>query len=120
MNVNSVLEVQNQQGYSVIRFFGYVDAATVEQVKPVITAKIPPDCAHLIIDLEKVEFLDSHGVGLFVSQLKKVHNNHGKMVFSGATGQPASVLNIVGFNHALVSYCDDMPHAVALMKAAEG
>ena len=93
MNINSILEVQNHPGFSLIRFFGFVDAGTVEHIKPVINAKLPADCSRIIIDLGKVEFLDSHGVGFFVSLLKKVHGKKGRLIFAGASNQPASVLN---------------------------
>lgn len=108
-NVASNIEIQNHPAFSVVRFFGFVDAGTVENLAPVITEKVPADCTNIIIDLDKVEFLDSHGVGFFVSLLKKVSlKNDGKLFFVGATAQPASVLNMVGFNGQRITYCDNM------------
>ncbi len=108
-------DVQNQTGYSVIRFFGFIDAGSVEHAKPAINAKIPAECVNLVIDLENVEFLDSHGVGFFVSLLKKMHARKGRLVFVGATAQPASVLNMVGFSSSLITYCDSMDQASAFL-----
>jgi anti-anti-sigma factor len=116
MNINSILEVRNHPGFSVIRLLGFVDAGTVEHIKPVIKAKLPAECALIIIDLEKVEFLDSHGIGFLVSLLKRVHSKKGRLIFAGAQNQPASVLNMVGFNSKLVTYCDNMQHAEALLE----
>ncbi|MCK5556463.1 MAG: STAS domain-containing protein [Alphaproteobacteria bacterium] len=116
MTNDSLLEVQNQSQFSIIRFFGFVDADLVKQAKSVIDAKIPADCPNIIIDLEKVEFLDSHGIGLFASLLKKVHHNNGQLIFAGATAQPASVLDIVGFNGSLVTYCEDLQQACSLLE----
>jgi anti-sigma B factor antagonist len=115
-NINSIGEVQNRSGFSIIQFFGFVDAGTVEQIKPVINARLSADCSHLIINLDKVEFLDSHGVGLFVSLLKRIHSKKGLMIFAGARDQPASVLNMVGFNSKLVTYCDSQQQAEDLLK----
>ncbi|MFH1159154.1 MAG: STAS domain-containing protein [Pseudomonadota bacterium] len=119
MTTDSTLEIQNRPRFSVIRFFGFVDAGTVERARSVIDAEIPAGCPNIIIDLEKVEFLDSHGVGLFASLLKKVHGNNGLLVFAGASAQPASVLNIVGFNGSLVTYCEDLQHACALLEGGK-
>jgi len=111
MNINSILEIENNPKFSIIRIFGFVDAATVDKIKPVVNAKLPPDCTQIIIDLEKVGFLDSHGIGFFVSLLKKVHAAKGRLIFVCARNQPASVLEMVGFNSSLVTYCDTLEQA---------
>jgi len=116
MTPDSIFEVQNQSQFSIISFFGSVDAATIERAKNIINKKIPDDCPNIVINLENVEFLDSHGVGFFASLLKKVHRNNGKLVFAGAVDQPASVLNIVGFNGSLVTYCENLQQACALLE----
>lgn len=116
MTTDNIFEIQNRSRFSIIRLFNFVDAGTVERVRNVIDAEISADCPNIIIDLEKVEFLDSHGVGFFASLLKKIHRNNGQLIFAGATDQPASVLNIVGFNGSLVTYCKDLQHACALLE----
>ena len=111
MNIANRIDIQNHPEFSVISFFGYVDAATTEQARGIIAAKLPEECCNIIVDLGKVEFLDSHGVGLFVSLLKRVHRNRGRLFFAAAAAQPMAVLNIVGFNGALVTYSDTMQEA---------
>ena len=78
----------------------------------------PGRTAHIIVDLQRVAFLDSHGVGLFVSLLKRCHRNQGRLFVAGATGQPASVLKMVGLNASLVTYCNSGDEA-ALRVARE-
>ncbi|MDD9901103.1 MAG: STAS domain-containing protein [Alphaproteobacteria bacterium] len=107
MPTAQLFEIQNNPQYSLVRFFGYVDADTVEKVKPALQEQIPAGCKQLIIDLEKVEFLDSHGVGMFVSFLKRVHSNNGRLIIATPEGQPASVLQMVGFNGPLVSFFEN-------------
>ena len=110
----NLFEIQNRDHYSLIRFFGFIDASTVEKARPMLHESLPASCPNIIIDLGQVSFLDSHGVGLFVSLLKRVHKQGGKVVFSGAEGQPASVLQMVGLNSALVTYCSNAKEAAAL------
>ena len=112
-----VFEIQNKPGYCMVRLFGFVDAATVQQIRPALQQSVPANCAHLIIDLKKVDFLDSHGIGMFVSLLKKVHVNQGKLIFAGADGQPASVLKMVGFSGPFVAWCDTAEQAAQLRAA---
>lgn len=108
MTTNSVFEIQVQSQFTLVRFFGFVDAATVEQMRPSLQSQIPAQSRNIIIDLKDVSFLDSHGVGLFVSLLKQAHKNGGKVYLAAATGQPASVLRMVGFNGTLVTYCPNV------------
>lgn len=115
MNAPSLFEIQQQPNHTLLRFFGFVDASTVLKIKPVLNQQIPSSCENIIIDLQKVDFLDSHGVGLFVSLLKQVHKNNGRVIFAGAEGQPSSVLTMVGFNGSIVTYCDRVEDAKALL-----
>lgn len=108
-------ELQNRATYSLLSLHGELDAATVEQIRPALQAQLPESCAQIIIDLEKVSFIDSHGVGLFVSLLKRVHRRNGRLVLAGAAGQPAAVLKMVGLNGSLVSYCPDRHAALQLL-----
>lgn len=110
----NVFEVQNTAGWSELRLFGQVDAAIVQEMRPLLQDKIPANCSRLIVDLGKVDFLDSHGVGLFVSLLKKVHGNNGRLFFAGADGQPAAVLKMVGFTRPYVAFCHDAAEARTL------
>lgn len=112
-----IFEIQQRTGYVLLRFFGFIDASIVEQIKPSLIEKIPSTCGNIVIDLQRVDFLDSHGVGLFVSLLKRAHKNGGRICFAAADGQPASVLNMVGFNSHLVTYCKDTNEADALLNS---
>lgn len=114
----NVFEIQNRPDCTIVHLFGQIDAAVVQEVKPLLQEKIPANCVHLVIDLEKVDFLDSHGIGLFVTLLRKVHGNNGSLIFAGAEGQPASVLQMVGFSRPYVSFCNDTAQALDLCKTA--
>lgn len=114
----NIFEIQNSTGYSIIRFFGDVDAGTVEQIRPVLQTGIPEFCPNIMLDLSKVDFLDSHGVGLFVSLLKRAHKNHGHLYIAASDGQPSAVLGMVGFNGTLVRYFGSAEEATAAIESA--
>ncbi|MDE1152328.1 MAG: STAS domain-containing protein [Micavibrio sp.] len=111
MMASHMFEVQTATNYALIRFSGFIDAGAVQQIKPLLQQQLPASTGNIVVDLEKVEFLDSHGVGLFVSLLKRAHQNNGRLVLAVATGQPAAVLQMVGFNGELVSYCASLEEA---------
>lgn len=114
MNIGNIFEIQPAQDYTLIRFYGFIDASSVLQIRPALQRQLSDDATNLIVDMRDVGFLDSHGIGLFVSLLKQAHENKGRLVFAAAKGQPASVLRMVGFNGGLVSYCATLNDAYAL------
>jgi len=116
ININDFMEVTNYPNFSSIKLMGFIDAGIVSNIKPVLTSKLSSNCNNIIINLEGSEFLDSHGIGFFVSLLKNVHSKKGSLIFAGAHGQPASVLKMVGFNNSLVTYCDTLDEAEKLMQ----
>mgnify|MGYP000945073588 CR=1 FL=1 len=112
-------ELQNRDNYSIITFAGELDAHIVETLGPAMQAQLDDTCRHLVVDLGQVGFIDSHGVGLFVKLLKRVHRRHGQFIIAGAEGQPAAVLRMVGLNKDLVTYCIDKESAIALLATAD-
>ena len=113
-----MFEIQLRPQYALVRLGGFIDAAAAEQIKPVLQQQLPVTVGNIIVDLSGVEFLDSHGVGLFVSLLKRAHINNGKLVLAGALGQPGAVLQMVGFNGALVAYVPKVEDALKAFPAA--
>jgi len=107
MTKEEVVEIINREKYSILKFFKFIDVSTIENARPAISENLPSECRNIVIDLDSTEFLDSHGIGFFVSILKKVHSRDGHLYFCGAKDQPASVLKMVGFNEDLVTYCSD-------------
>ena len=111
MSINSTYEIENREKYALICFSGFVDASTVVQARPVLQQQVPATARNFIVDLSGADFHVSHGVGLFVSLLKRAHANRGHIIFAGASGQPLSVLQMVGFNGELVQYFESMAAA---------
>ena len=105
---------------AVIRFTEDLDVENVLDLRAQINRSTDETTRSYLIDLSGVEFLDSHGVGFFVSLLKKIHGRKGLLIFSGARDQPASVLNMVGFNSTLVTYCDSLLQARTLLEKEKG
>lgn len=114
--IGNIFEIQPKADYTLLRFFGYIDASTVEQLRPSLQDTLPEKCGNLVLDLQRVDFLDSHGVGFFVSLLKRAHKSGGKLVIAGIDGQPATVLQMVGFNKEIVTFFENADSACASLE----
>lgn len=73
----------------VIQPSGRLDVMTAAdfrgQVNDIVSVPNPPK--HLLVDLNKVTFMDSSGLGALVSALKAMRNSNGDMSICGANDQ---------------------------------
>jgi anti-anti-sigma factor len=73
----------------VIKPLGRLDVTTAadfrRQVNEIVSVSTPPQ--YLLVDLQKVTFMDSSGLGALVSALKSIRNTNGEMVICSANDQ---------------------------------
>jgi len=65
------LETSDRDGATVLSAHGEIDVATAPQLRQQIVELASESSAPLVIDLEGVDFLDSTGLGVLVSGLKR-------------------------------------------------
>ena len=84
-------------GVSMLRLSGEIDLTTVEQLREAITREIERDVvAAVLIDLDRLTFLDSTGIGALV-QGRGLASRHGKRLeVANAQGVVRRVLEATG------------------------
>lgn len=79
----------------VVELIGEINILDVNDFKEVIKKRISEESAKkVIVDMEKVPFMDSSGLGMLISLYKFVSENQGKIVYSGLSEY---ILKILGF-----------------------
>lgn len=79
----------------VVELVGEINILDVNDFKESIKEKIKTEQAKkIIVDMEKVPFMDSSGLGMLISLYKFVNENQGKIVY---TGLSEYILKILGF-----------------------
>ena len=73
------LVTRNGDGATIVAVEGEIDVYTAPKLRDKITELVGDGVYHLIIDMEKVEFLDSTGLGVLVGGLKKVRAHDGSL-----------------------------------------
>ena len=69
--------VNTKDGIEVIDVAGTIDISTAPRLRELLTALVSTNNYQLIINLERVEFLDSTGLGVLVGGLKRVRAHDG-------------------------------------------
>ena len=73
------LETRHEGGLTIIEVGGEIDVYTAPKLRDKITELVGYGEYNLVIDMEKVDFLDSTGLGVLVGGLKKVRAHDGSM-----------------------------------------
>ena len=76
------IQIDSDSKTSHIRLTGEVDAFTAPKLKEAVLPKTKNDNHLIEVDLENVNYMDSTGLGVFISALKstKENNSHLKLV----------------------------------------
>jgi anti-sigma B factor antagonist len=117
---------QVDPGITVMEFKGdlSIPGITVAEVERAIKKRLEKGCRKLVLDLGKVGFLDSSGVGLLAACSGDMERLGGKVAIAGASGHVKKVLEIVhldrilGMYSDLASACQSMPETTAPPPAA--
>lgn len=73
------IATEQKNGVCRIALSGEVDVYTSPQLKQELVDAIETGCIDLVVDLEKVAFIDSSGLGVLVSGLRRVKERSGTM-----------------------------------------
>jgi anti-sigma B factor antagonist len=77
--VDLSLDTHHEDGRTIIAVGGEIDVYTAPKLRDKITELVGNGEYHLVIDMEKVDFLDSTGLGVLVGGVKKVRAHDGSM-----------------------------------------
>lgn len=73
---------------------GKVYADTAPQLKAVLTGSVEKGLRRLVVDAQKLEQIDSAGLGVFVDLLKRIRPGGGRIVFYGLNANLERVFEI--------------------------
>ena len=82
---------------AVVTVAGEVDAHTAGAVRTAVEAAIGPQ-ARVVVDLTDVSFLDSTGLGVFVTALKHLHEQQGSLDLVITSPRVLKVFELTGLD----------------------
>jgi anti-sigma B factor antagonist len=94
--VDLSLETREVGDRTVVAVGGEIDVYTAPKLRDKITDLVNSGHHELLIDMEKVEFLDSTGLGVLVGGLKKVRAQQGSMELVCSQDRLLKIFRITG------------------------
>jgi anti-sigma B factor antagonist len=77
--VDLTLATREIDGATIVAVGGEIDVYTAPKLRDRITELVAGGVYHIVVDMERVEFLDSTGLGVLVGGLKKVRAHDGSL-----------------------------------------
>ena len=85
---------------------GEVDVYTAPRVKQELVARIEGGCINVIVDLEGVAFIDSSGLGVLVSALRRARERDGSVRIVCTRDSVLKIFRITGLDKVFPIFSD--------------
>jgi anti-sigma B factor antagonist len=89
---------------TVLTLRGEIDVYTAPRLRQAIVDVVDGGAQHLVVDMEKVDFLDSTGLGVLVEGLKRIKGRDGMLSVVATQDKIVKIFDITGLNKAFAMY----------------
>jgi len=113
--VNLRLGHYNKDGIEVIDVAGTIDIDTAPRLRELLIDLVSTNSYQLIVNLERVEFLDSTGLGVLVGGLKRVRAHDGSLDLACTQERILKLFRITGLTNVFAIH-DTVDQAIAATK----
>jgi anti-sigma B factor antagonist len=90
------LDTRAEGDFTVVEVGGEIDVYTAPKLRECLVELVNSGKHNLIVDMEKVEFLDSTGLGVLVGGLKRVRAHDGKLLLVCTQERILKIFRITG------------------------
>lgn len=98
------------ENLSIIHLEGAVDAHTAPQFEAAVQAAIDAGHNNIIVDCEKMSYISSAGLGVFMCFIEEVRDEGGDIKICGLSPKVKQPFEILGFE-SLYDFCPDVSEA---------
>src|SRR5256885_3348772 len=98
------LSTRTVAGHRVLEVGGEIDVYTAPQLRERLISLVEGGDRHVIVDLARVEFLDSTGLGVLVGALKRLRGVDGELSLVCAQERLLKIFRITGLDREFTLY----------------
>lgn len=88
------LRVQHHDDRAVVHVGGEIDLATCQQLRDALASLVDGGVDEVVVDLERVTFLDSSGIGVLISTHRRIREHGGSLRLFGPSEKVRRVLEL--------------------------
>jgi len=102
--MNLDLETSAHGNTSVISLRGEIDVYTAPRLRQALIDLVSGGATDIVVDMDKVDFLDSTGLGVLVGGLKRVKSNDGDLRLVVTQDRIMKIFDITGLSKVFPMY----------------
>lgn len=106
-----------EQGLSILRLEGYLDAHTAPEFEKAVQAEFEAGRLRLVVECSRLSYISSAGLGVFMSFIEEIRAAGGDIKICGLAPKVFQVFDILGFS-ALFDIVPDLPAAIKRFEEA--
>jgi anti-sigma B factor antagonist len=95
------------EGVQALDLEGEVDVYTAPVLRQAILDQVEAGVRHLLIDLTRVEYLDSTGLGILIGGVKRLKEQGGSLRLVGPSARITRIFEITGLNKIFDVYASE-------------
>ncbi|MBF0406143.1 MAG: STAS domain-containing protein [Candidatus Riflebacteria bacterium] len=95
---------QAKKDFTVLSLVGDLDMWTLPQAKEQINQLVNNGKIKIILDLEKMNYIDSSGLGFFIGSLKKLRDSGGDLMLINLNAYIYGIFKLIQLQHIIQTY----------------
>ncbi len=112
------LDVSRRGSWTVVAVVGELELATAPRLRQAVVSAVGDGQIDIVLDLSGVDFVDSVGLGVVVSALKRVRGRQGRLVVAGARPRVRGLFELTRLDE-IIELHPDVEAAMAAAAAVE-
>ena len=104
------VRTDSASGFAVISLEGAVDAHTAPQFEAAVQSAIDAGQRRIVVDCEKLTYISSAGLGVFMGFIEEVRDEGGDIKICGLSEKAKQPFEILGFD-SLYDFCPNVEGA---------
>lgn len=101
----------HQDDIVILNIEGYLDAHTAPQFEETIQAEVNQGKVRIIVDCEKLTYISSAGLGVFMGFIEEIREQGGDIKISGLNTKVKQIFDILHFD-TIYDILSDIPAAI--------
>jgi anti-sigma B factor antagonist len=110
------IQTSLENDLSIVALEGFVDAHTAPQFEDAIQKAVDSGSVRIVVDCEKLNYISSAGLGVFMSFIEEVRDRGGDIKICGLTPKVRHTFEILGFQD-IFEMLDDQQTALRRFNA---
>ena len=93
-----------EKGYTLLSLIGELDMWSLPQAKERVGELIAQNKVKMVLDLEKMNYIDSSGLGFFIGTLKKLKDAGGELMLINLNAYIYHIFKLIQLQHIIQTY----------------